>query len=292
VKFIQKNLSTGSAVYSGRELFRISGADLNTGTNIDVDIQQAKFEASAAEEEFNRAKELMEDYLITKDKYQQVLLHYQNSRLKLNHLRKNYAHSGKKLAASTAGFINSVLVQEGDYVTAGQPLATFTKNKRVLLQVNVPLRESNSIQGIREANFILQQSQQLYNTTSFNGKMISVAKTSFENTPWLPLFFEIDNHAEWIPGSYADVFLKTNFTNNVLAVPSAAILEEQGYHYLFIQLDAEHFEKREIEPGTDDGQKIEIKKGLSPGERVVIQGAYQIKLASSVNTSNIHDHAH
>jgi len=76
-----------------------------------------------------------------------------------------------------------------------------------------------------------------------------------------------------------------------LAVPSTAILDEDGLLVAYVQISGESFERRAVTVGASDGQWTTILSGVRRGERVVIRGQYQVKL-SSLNTSEISDHGH
>ena len=67
--------------------------------------------------------------------------------------------------------------------------------------------------------------------------------------------------------------------------------EEQGVHYIYIQVDEEGYMKREVTLGASNGKETQILAGLKAGERVVTQGAYQVRLAS-VSASIPHGHEH
>lgn len=57
--------------------------------------------------------------------------------------------------------------------------------------------------------------------------------------------------------------------------------EEQGIYFVYLQIAEEEFVKREVGIGESDGKNVRILSGLKEGERVVVKGAYQVKLASS-----------
>ena len=61
----------------------------------------------------------------------------------------------------------------------------------------------------------------------------------------------------------------------------AALTEEQGIYFVYLQIAEEEFVKREVGIGESDGKNVRILSGLKEGERVVVKGAYQVKLASS-----------
>jgi membrane fusion protein, heavy metal efflux system len=95
-----------------------------------------------------------------------------------------------------------------------------------------------------------------------------------------------------IPGSYAEVFLKTTPISGVLVIPISSLVEEQGIFYAYVQTAGESFQKRELKLGANDGQNVQILSGLAEGERVVTKGAYQIKLSQSSGTLPAHGHEH
>ena len=84
-----------------------------------------------------------------------------------------------------------------------------------------------------------------------------------------------------IPGSYVEVYLLTTPQNNVFSIPVTALTEEQGIYFVYLQIAEEEFVKREVGIGESDGKNVRILSGLKGGERVVVKGAYQVKLASS-----------
>ena len=77
--------------------------------------------------------------------------------------------------------------------------------------------------------------------------------------------------------------MKTSFIPNQIVVHKTALIEELGMFYVFIQLNGESFEKREVKIGATDGINIQILSGLYAGERIVTKGSMQIKLASLSN---------
>jgi len=65
-------------------------------------------------------------------------------------------------------------------------------------------------------------------------------------------------------------------TNEVLAVPRSAIEQVEGKTVVFVQA-GEAFERRNVLLGTSGGDRVEIRKGLSAGEMVAIDGAFLLK---------------
>ena len=53
-----------------------------------------------------------------------------------------------------------------------------------------------------------------------------------------------------------------------MTLPLTAITEEQGVHYIYIQVDKEGYRKQEVTLGENDGDRVEILSGLKKGETV------------------------
>ena len=84
------------------------------------------------------------------------------------------------------------------------------------------------------------------------------------------------------------LYLKTLTNTQALTIPNSALLEEQGTYFVFVQVNPELFEKREVKVGITDGLKTEILKGISQQERVVTKGAILVKLAQATGTLDAH----
>lgn len=63
----------------------------------------------------------------------------------------------------------------------------------------------------------------------------------------------------------------------VLAVPLAAIVREQTQNYVFVQKKDDLLERRHVDLGRADDRFVEIKKGLTAGELIAVQGAAELQ---------------
>lgn len=70
-----------------------------------------------------------------------------------------------------------------------------------------------------------------------------------------------------------------------LAVPRASIVQDGLVHVLFRRdpRDPDKVIRLEADLGTDDGRWVVLKSGVALGDEVVLDGAYEIKLASQQN---------
>ena len=77
-----------------------------------------------------------------------------------------------------------------------------------------------------------------------------------------------------------------------LAVPAGAVIDDGGRAVVYVQTGGETFARRPVRTGIRDGDRVEIRDGVSPGERVVSAGAYYVKLAAVGGEEVGHGHAH
>jgi RND family efflux transporter MFP subunit len=290
IKFVGNNNITGSVIRAGQTMFTVTGGEIPF-ENVEAAKQTARAELASAKNEYTRVSELIKDKLITQAEFQNAKLRYEQAQITLNTLGRNYS-GGKSLSSTINGFIKNIMVSEGQFVTAGQPLATITKNQRLILKADVSLKDADKINSIQEANFTIIQNKQSYNTKELNGKVLAVGKTTAGNSPFIPIHFQIDSKPGMLPGSFAEVFLKTTPINDALVIPVSALVEEQGIFYVFVQTEGESFQKRELKLGANDGQKVQVLSGVAEGERVVTKGGYQIKLSQASGALPAHGHEH
>lgn len=79
------------------------------------------------------------------------------------------------------------------------------------------------------------------------------------------------------PGQYARVRAVTSTAKNALLVPQRAVAELQGVFQVAVVGDDDTVELRVVEPGALVGSDRVILKGLSAGERIVVEGLQKVR---------------
>ena len=79
------------------------------------------------------------------------------------------------------------------------------------------------------------------------------------------------------PGEYVDVLVSQAKPQKMVVVPQKAILiDAQGYSVLVVDKD-NRVRQRRVEVGPQVGTNWAIKSGLSPGERVIVEGIQKVR---------------
>ena len=290
VQFNGDRMLTGQIVKAGSALFTISGSATNDGS-LDTRIQEAESVYAKAKADYDRLGPLAQDKIVSQREYLDAKNQLDLSQLNLQALRKNYGKGGVRVAAPINGYIQILHVKPGQYIQAGQPLATLAKNKRLTIRADVSQQYAGKIVAIRSANFILPDGSS-HTLESLQGRLATSANSALPGSPFIPVFFEINAKPGFMPGAYLETYLRTAYTQQALTVPKSALIEEQGVFYVYVQTEGERFQKREVKTGASDGMTVQILSGLIPGERVVSKGAYQIKLTSMSGVMPAHGHEH
>ncbi len=192
-----------------------------------------------------------------------------------------------------SGYIKHLFVKNGTYVTAGQQIATISKNKTLILSAEVQEKYASILGSVNSANIRTVYDNKTYSLEELNGHILSYGKSTNNVNYLIPINLQIDNPVGFIPGGFVELYLKTLTNIEALTIPNTALSEEQGIYYVYVQISPELFEKREVKIGATDGIKTEILKGISSDERIVSKGSIFIKLAQATGTLDAHSgHVH
>lgn len=278
----------GAAVRRGQTVLSLSSRNLPEGDQV-LRIRSAY---EAAEKEYERAKALLPDKIVSEKEFNQAKLNYENARAAFDAVNGKQTVSGVAVASPLSGYLKNLQVKDGDYVSVGQSLATVSRSNRLVLQAEVSEKYYSSLPAIRSANFKTPYDDKVYSLGELGGRLLSYGKASDNQSFYIPVTFEFDNKGALIPGSYVEVYLLAAPVPNVLSVPVSALTEAQGIYYVFTQQDQDCYLKKEVTIGDGNGVSIRILSGLEAGDVVVTQAVTQLKLASASGSIPAHTHHH
>ncbi len=278
----------GKNVGKGANLMVVSARNLAEGEPA----ERARIAYEAAKDEYDRAQKLVGSGIVSQKEFATIKEAYENARLGYEALVSQAGKTGQRVTAPISGYVKTCLVKEGDYVTVGQPLMTLTQNRRLFLRAEVSERYYKYLPGVVSANFKTPYDDRVYSLDDLRGRVLSYGKSTDDTLFYLPITFEFDNRGDVVPGSYVEVYLLSGEMDNVMVLPKTAITEEQGVNFVYLQLDAEGYKKQEVKLGADNGKDVQILSGIHVGDKVVVEGAYHVKLASASNAIPAHTHEH
>ena len=115
-----------------------------------------------------------------------------------------------------------------------------------------------------------------YPETTFTGKISGISDVVEPEEQTVHFWAEIENPDHALkPGMFAEQTIVLDKGTDVLSVPLNAVLEDGGSRFVFVEYGAV-YTRHEIVVGAKDDQYIEVRDGVMPGERVVVQGTHQL----------------
>jgi len=285
-------LLQGKSVAVGEFLLSVLGGGMGDNS-WNVRFSEARNNFEKAKADYERIKTMATDKIVPERELLAAKTDYENAKALYDNMNENFNAKGQRIVSPIKGFVKHVLVQNGQYVEAGEPLVAVSQNKNLLITANLQQKHLPVLGSISGANLRTPFNNKVYSLKELNGHLVSYGKAVNPDNFMIPIALKVDNSGDFIPGSFVELYLKTLTNSKAITLPNAALLEEQGNYFVMVQLTPELFEKREVKIGATDGFKTEIIKGISTSERIVTKGAILVKLAQASAALDPHSgHVH
>lgn len=286
VTFAHGRVMENSSVRAGEGLFRISSGHLASGDAV----EKARIAFEQAEADYRRIEALYQDKLVTERDYLAAEAEYLRTKAEYDPVRVADKR-GTLVQAPAAGYVRQLSVAPGDYVEMGQPLATIARSGRMQLRAWVSQRYFDRIDSFSDAAFRLASEEGFRRISSLDGELYTAGRIVSQGTSLVPVVFEFDDEQRCPDGAYAEVILLGDERADIVTVPLSAVTEQQGIFHVYEQLDPNHYRRRQVWLGGNDGERIEVLRGLEGGERIVTRGAVNVRMAAA-SGSIPHGHTH
>ncbi len=282
------SVSVGQTVRAGQTLAvllqTISTPDqvgiATSNAGLTVQIEAAKTRVTATKRELDRLKKI-EDIVAGRD-VQVAAANYNQALVELQTLENKAA--GANLAANIrtvalvapiSGVVGTFTLTPGAEVVAGQTLFTVTNLKKVYVEAQVYDRD---VPAIKAGNkFLVTCSTDDHKSAEV--RLISQAQGMNPGNQSQRVLFEMDNpKGEFKIGEFVTLKALNQQPSRQISVPNSALTEINGKTAVFLKNAPEQFELAYIQTGEDDGTRTLILKGIEEGEKVVINGAYEVKM--------------
>ncbi|MCL2760886.1 MAG: efflux RND transporter periplasmic adaptor subunit [Desulfuromonadales bacterium] len=178
-------------------------------------------------------------------------------------------------------------VNVGDFagdVSTGKTIFRIVDNRLLELTVTVPSPEASKI----KVGQILEFSVDALPDKTFRGKVMFINPEISSTDRSLSVIAEVQNVPEQLKGGmFATGKIITDSRHDVLLIPRNAITDFDmgaGRGTVFV-IENGIARKREITTGEISGDMIEVKSGISSGERYVTRGGFNLKDGDKVTDS-------
>ncbi|MFP2926293.1 efflux RND transporter periplasmic adaptor subunit [Pyxidicoccus sp. 3LG] len=225
------------------------------GVVAEKDVQQARLQVSTAEQELGRAKAARDLLAVA---------------------RQGQGAARYQLVSPIDGVLVEARATVGEQVDPSRPLFAVLDSSVVWVEARV---YEGDVARVEDASGALVATP-AYENKHFAARLYHVGQLVEESTRSVRVLFEADNREGRLrPGMFVDVAIGQGGRRDAVAVPSAAVVEEEGRAFVFVHSAPEAFELRSVVLGGRDGEWREVRQGVAPGERVVVGGVAALRMA-------------
>ncbi|MDP9043662.1 MAG: efflux RND transporter periplasmic adaptor subunit [Pseudomonadota bacterium] len=268
----------GDAVRRGQLLAVIAAPDL---AQADADAAKARDALALARQGLARAQGVQQvganatkDLEAAQSSYNQAEAEDSRARSRLRTLAGSSdpagVHSGPlRLTAPIAGTVVALDTAAGAFLNdPNAPLLTLTNTDRVWVTVQVP----ENLLGSVRPGVTAQVRLQAYPDRPLQGQVHSVSPLLDPDTRRAKARIEFPNpDGRLKPNMFAVATLAVPQERQV-SVPSSALLMNNDAVTVFVEVAPWTFERRTVELGAEDRDRVRIATGLQAGQRVVTRG--------------------
>jgi membrane fusion protein, heavy metal efflux system len=172
------------------------------------------------------------------------------------------------------GQVDNFTLSTGSPILQGQLMFRVVKMDRVRIEAQVFDKDIQKIDG--KAHFLVECVQENHRTEE--AKLISFGNVVNPVNQSSQVILEVDNAEDLFKlGQFATVYVMVKNDKKQLTVPAASLSDINGKPVVFTHTAPELFKVRYVKTGAASSYEVVIESGLEEHERVVTEGAYQLK---------------
>jgi membrane fusion protein, copper/silver efflux system len=184
--------------------------------------------------------------------------------------------------APLTGFVTEHNIVEGMQAKTGDTLFRIADVSTVWVLADVAEHDLGSVAAGQAATVRART----YPGRSFTGKILLVYPTINKETRTARVRIELTNPDYLLkPNMYTDVEIASGSDQPVLAVPDNAVIDSGTRKIVIIDKGDGRFEPREVQLGPWGGGYIEIRDGVTAGDKVVVAANFLIDAESNLKAA-------
>ncbi len=247
-----------------KRLFDLKAASLEQVEHAETEFKNAQTAVINAETEVERTRVHLVEFLqVSPDGHQE-------------HTEGDTDHDGDLIPVKSPadGIVLERKVTAGSVVKGGDDLFIVTDPGSLWMIAAV----SEDNVGKLRIGMPVKVRVQAYPDQVFEGRITRFGDQLDAETRTLPTRVELRNPARRLkPEMYATAEIAVGGGARAIVIPQAAVQQVNGQPVVFVRQAADRFEVRVVETTRNLDGMLEVARGLSAGEQVVVEGSYILK---------------
>jgi len=264
----------GQRVAKGALLIKVFDDDLQ------AQLAKAQANLKLTEDVEARQRQLLNREAISRQEYDVSYANLQAAQADVALLTAQISKT--EIKAPFDGVIGFRKVSPGEYITPGVDIASLVDDNPVKIQFVVPEKYSqllgrNTVIKYRLEGQFTERTATVYAVAPY----IDPATRTLQLKALTP-----NPNGALIPGAFAKIEVLMETQPNVVLIPAESILSESAGQKVYL------YKKSKVHPvmvetGTRTNNRVEIVKGIVPGDTVIITGMMQITARTTVTPAKI-----
>ena len=248
-----------------------------------ISVAQREVAHQEAKQRYEREDALFQRNLGSKQSYENAKTQFESSKAQLEQAKLDLSYTA--IRSPIEGIMTLRNIEVGNMVTNNQVVASVAKFDPLLARIQVTEKDFGKITVGQTARITVEAAPE----REFTGtvKMISPVVDPESGTVKVTVEVPRTDTSLLRPGMFASVYIITETRRNTLVIPKKAlVLEGEGNQVFTFETDPEtgrgQAQRKRIEIGFTDSDRLEILNGLSPGEQVITVGQEGLRPGSPV----------
>ncbi|MFP4474296.1 MAG: efflux RND transporter periplasmic adaptor subunit [Desulfatibacillaceae bacterium] len=243
-------------------------------------LDRARSAYELAEGVCRRREKLFAKDLVTEEEMDRVSTECALAKSQLRQAEIEYERGFLKSPVS--GIVNSLMVDEGEFVRRGSVAAEVVNVDRIIVNVNVPELDVRWLSVGDRVDVVVDA----YPNRGFTGIVDFIAYKADPATKTFPVKVLIDNPDHVIrPGMIARArFVRRTIPDAVVA-PLFALVDRNGERLVYVMEDGVA-KGRVVEIGVIRKDMVQITDGLEPGDQLIVVGQTEVEEGVKVEARN------
>ena len=260
---------------------KVSAGDLLVKLNTDLimpDFESAKAQVGRDQIEFDRMTNLAKENAATQRDLDNATSQLAISKARLEGIRARLERTS--ILAPTNGVLNDLIVEEGEYVDPGNPVAQVVDTDTVKVVVEIPERDVAFFSVGDKAEIDANSKGQ---TESLVGTITFISELADPRTRSTRTEIILNNEQRLLrSGQIVDVRLTRRIIKDAILVPLLAVIPMEDSKAVYV-VNSSKAMRRDVKLDVIKGDQVQITSGLEPGDKLIIAGHRFVAPGQKVN---------
>ena len=180
--------------------------------------------------------------------------------------------SRTEVRAPFSGFVTQRTVNIGQRLKPMDNLFNLGSFSPLFADVHLSERDARSVRPGQPATVRLGSDD----TATIQGRVERLSPIVDQASGTVKVTVAVEPKTGFRPGSFVRVEIRTDTKSDAIVIPKRALIEEDGQNYVFVA-QKDTAKRTKVELGYQREGLVEIRKGVNPGESVVVAGQGALK---------------